>query len=357
MHGWIKALTLAACCVGGTAAAQLPVHEFRKASMCNASAAVPVDERKVMIGDNEKRRIATFDIVSGRMVDDTDLPNGAGADIEGGTILDGRVVWITSHGRNADGQTRPGRRNLFVSHRFTRPGAVEPVPIAPFTGLLRAIRDKAAYDPVFARVYAAIGEIPVNPDLAPKRQGFNIEGLTTTEGLLNAPAPLGLLIGLRNPAAADGRAILFELPNAAALLDRPDASTNIGRTFLLDLGGRRIRDIAWSARARAYLVVGGPVGDAPEKPAAGGPAFAVFKWKGGVDHKPERIDAFGDIDALDDFHAEAIVPLLSRENGVLAPSNRVLLLSDDGKRKINGVVCNDLPDGQKFFRGVIATVE
>jgi hypothetical protein len=59
---------------------------------------------------------------------------------------------------------------------------------------------------------------------------------------------------------------------------------------------------------------------------------------------------------LREFHAEAILPLLSRVDGKLVPSNRVLLLSDDGKHVIDGKPFEDLPSSQRF-RGLIGQEE
>jgi hypothetical protein len=176
---------------------------------------------------------------------------------------------------------------------------------------------------------------------------------------LEQPPPVtpGLLIGLRNPDTESGRAILFEVLSAIALVDGSSDQAQLGRTFQLDLGGRRIRDIAFSPAAGAYLIIGGPVGDSADKPRDGGPAFAIFKWNGRIDAQPERVDSFGILDALEEFHAEAILPLLSRVDGKLVPSNRVLLISDDGKHMIGGKLCNDLPSSQRRFRGLISQVE
>ena len=149
----------------------------------------------------------------------------------------------------------------------------------------------------------------------------------------------------------------MEVHNAIALVDGSSDRAQLGRTFQLDLGGRRIRDIAFSPAAGAYLIVGGPVGDDADRPVDGGSAFAIFKWNGRTADRPKRIDTFGNLDALEEFHAEAILPLLSRVDGKLVPSDRVLLLSDDGKHMIGGKLCNDLPSSLQRFRGLISQVE
>ena len=142
-----------------------------------------------------------------------------------------------------------------------------------FSGLLRSVTANGGNDPTYRRLSASIGTGETDAALAPKANGFNIEGLTTTEGLEQPPVTPGLLIGLRNPATESGHAILFEVLNAIALVDGSSEQAQLGRTFQLDLGGRRIRDIAFSPAAGAYLIIGGPVGDSADKPGDGGPAL------------------------------------------------------------------------------------
>jgi hypothetical protein len=81
----------------------------------------------------------------------------------------------------------------------------------------------------------------------------------------------------------------------------------------------------------------------------------VACWTGRISGKPTPVDAFGNLDALDHFHAEAIVPLLSKIEGRYVTSDRVLILSDDGKRPIGGTICQKLlPEEHQFFRGIVA---
>jgi hypothetical protein len=52
-----------------------------------------------------------------------------------------------------------------------------------FSGLLRSVTANAGNDPTYRRLSASIGTGETDAALAPKVNGFNIEGLTTTEGL------------------------------------------------------------------------------------------------------------------------------------------------------------------------------
>jgi hypothetical protein len=355
MRQYLAALLVSTGCAAA-ATANPVLLEFRGAGICNASAAVAVDERRVIVADDERPVLPIFDLATLRLVSTLDYGRRE-ADVEGGTVFQGRAVWITSHGRNSEGEIRPQRQLLFASHRLEGGEAV-PALGAPFTGLLAAIAAQGTKDATYARLAEAIGPAAADVDFAPKVRGFNIEGLTTTTGLVPAPAQEGLLVGMRNPLTSDGRAILFEVENAAELLDDPQASARLGRIVTLDLGGRRIRDIAYSPASRAYLIIGGPVGDESQTPSDGGPAFALFRWSGRAEDRPQTLNDFGDLAALDQFHAEAIVPLPDRDGeGRLRPGHRVLLLSDDGRRRIDGTTCERLPPAQQWFRGMVTTVE
>jgi hypothetical protein len=352
--------TLMVSVASATALSQPEMIEFRGAGTCNASAAVALDERRVIVGDDEQPWLATFDVTTHALLETTSIPFLLGdgeADIEGATILRGQVIWITSHGRDGKGRVRESRRMLFGSHQVAADGSVTKHIVGPFRDLLSALTANPGDNPVFARLRASVGSMTPNSSLAPKVDGINIEGLTTSEGMVPRPEAPALLIGLRNPAAEDGRAILLELRNASDLMSGLSVKADLGRTILLNLGGRRIRDIAWSPYSGTYLIIGGPAGEDTNPFPDGHPSFVVFKWNGREDAAPVATDEPGKPDSLDGFRPEAIVPLPTREAGKLVPSDRVLLLSDDGKRDINGTPCEKLSVAEQFFRGMIRRVQ
>src|SRR5262249_52585382 len=156
------------------------------------------------------------------------------------------------------------------------------------------------------------------PDLAPKKDGFNIEGVAAT------PDGKSLLIGMRNPTK-DGKALLFPIENAADLLKTGNGTVALGRVRELDLQGRGFRDIAWSPAHQEYLIIGGQAND--DDPGSG---FAVFRWTGQEDAKPRPVSAFDDFKQVPHFHPEAIVPLRDVATGHY--SKEVLLISDDGTK-------------------------
>jgi hypothetical protein len=122
----------------------------------------------------------------------------------------------------------------------------------------------------------------------------------------------------------------------------------LGPVVTLGLGGRGIRDIAWSPAHRAYLIAAGQTDD--DDP---GPGFALFAWDGA--DSPREIEGFQSVlDAHPDFHPEAVVPLLQRSGSELEPSARFLVVSDDGTKQLpDGLSCKDASDARKSFRAVV----
>ena len=329
------------------ASAQPVVIEFK--GICNASGAVAIDADTILVGDDEVSVLSQYRLTGGSLERQIPLDPSFGlkeADLEAGTVLGDRVVWIASHGRNSDGKPRPDRRQLFASHRIGRDtGTLTEAFSASFHGLLHALLQQtgAAFDVI----KAAIGDPAIaDPDLAPKRRGFNIEGMTADS------SGTALMIGLRNPLR-DERALVIRVDNPHPLLNGRTTQAIVGPVHELDLGKRSIRDFEWSAAHQAYLIIAGQLDD--DRP---GPGFAAYKWDG--TGQPVQVFDFGDFGRdYDHFQPEVILPLPARVAGRLSPSKRVLVLSDDGKRpRTGGRTCKDtnLPKAERSFRGVIATV-
>ena len=332
------------------------VLEFHGA--CDASAAIALDENRIIVGDDENPWLSIYRLDDRRLEDRIVLPFGLAApvapgreaaavelDIEAATILNGRILWATSHARNKSGKARPDRAQLFASHRLAPDGTwAGPMISVPFRGLLAAIGQTA--DPAYAPLKRAIGDATkTTVELAPKKKGLNIEGMAA------ARDGRGLLIGLRNPLL-DGRAIVFRVEHVDEVLDGVLPTVTLGPLVTLDLGGRGIRDMAWSAALDTYLIVGGQPND--EGP---GPGFAIFSWPGAG--PATVVDAFGDLNRNPaHFHPEAIVPLPERQAGRLVPSANVLLISDDGTRPVaGGVPCKLAPPGDRSFRGIVRSLK
>jgi hypothetical protein len=354
--GWRITLASALCIahwlLPSHAGAAPTLLEFR--GICDASAAVALDENRIIVADDEVPVLSIYRLDTQELLATLPLDRTEEADIEAATIVADRIVWLTSHGRNKNGKPRPERAQLFPSHRLSAAGWTA-VPQTSFTGLIAAIN--ARKDAAFTPLHDAIGnlDLPV-AKLAPKREGFNIEGMAAT------PDGKSILVGLRNPQR-DGDALLFPVEDISALLDTPGAEAHLGEIIALKLGARGIRDIAWSEVHNAYFIAAGQVDD--ETPGAG---FAIYKWRANNDKRPAQLRDFTDptqihdfddvLAANRDFHPEAIVPLLEQRDGKLTASRRVLLISDDGTRKLPGRDCQrDADAGQKSFRAVIRTLD
>ena len=198
-------------------------------------------------------------------------------------------------------------------------------------------------DSSYAPLREAIGDLSrTDADLAPKKRGLNIEGLTAArDGKV-------LLIGLRNPQK-NGKALLLELAGFDQYLLGDPGQLALGKLIEIDLGGRSIRDIAWSEAHKSYVIVAGQVVD-----RIPGPGFALYKWDGAG--APIQISDFKDLDH--DFQPEAAVPLFDKSDDGLVPSKRILILSDEGAVELgDGQKCKKADEKQRRFRGVIRHVD
>jgi hypothetical protein len=239
----------------------------------------------------------------------------------------------------------PERYQLFALHRLGTGHERWQEDVSPsFGGLLEAIA--ATTGESYKPLRKSIGNLrKTDKDLAPKKHGFNIEGLSASQD------GTFLWVGLRNPRPG-GKAILFRIDNAKQLLNGGTSKVEIGPIVPLDLGGRGVRDIAWSPAHRAYLVAAGQSED--DGP---GPGFALFAWNGVG--RPVEIQSFRRVlDSHPHFHPEGVVPLLERSGDQLVPSKRVLVLSDDGTKPLpSGIPCKKAGDRERSFRAVMITVE
>jgi len=234
--------------------------------MADASAAVALDSDRVIAAGDELNllRIYQWSSPNSPPIRDVNIayalniePNRPEMDIEGATWLGNRIFWITSHGRNRDGQYRYSRYQFFATS-ITGSGADVVVDVdGNYTNL---VNDLIAYDAVYdLGLSAAIGVVDgridptTYPNLAPKIDGLNIEGLAATaEGD-------ALLIAFRNPRPKiDGNrhALIIRLrnPHEVVLMGQPP---QFDPPILLDLDGFGIRSIEYSLTLAQYLLVAG----------------------------------------------------------------------------------------------------
>jgi hypothetical protein len=284
---------------------------------CDASGAVPLDDHRFLVVDDEEDLVRVYDARVGgaplqTLTFSPALPLSQGkrpeADLEGAARLGDRLYFLASHARRRSGKLDAHRRLFFATEL---PSASSTLPIIgePYQRLLADMIESPSLSRFNLGKAAELG--PSEPG------GLNCEGLS-------ADGNGSLLIGFRNPRP-DGKALLVRLSNPhevlrgqPALLENPQ---------LLDLGGLGITALVpWRT---GHLILAGP---------AGGPApFRLYRLQPG--HPPEAVTGV----ALDDLHPE----------GFFAPagSGRILVLSDDGTSLVEGQPCKKASARQRAFRG------
>ena len=249
----------------------------------DASAAAALGDDMFVVADDENnilrvyktdagsQPVASFDL-SPFIVDDPQRPE---ADIEAATTIGDRIYWITSHGRNKDGEMRTNRYRFFAtSVKVVKEGVViTPVGFPCRTlvhQMLKAETTKQlGLDKVTRFDAQKLGK-KEREKLAPKECGLNIEGLCAT------PDGKTLYIGFRNPliydhAASREKAIIVPLLHPRDVVDNGTPAI-FGTPVLLDLGGLGIRSIEYSHFHKSYFIIAGP--------RNGASGFAVINKKG-----------------------------------------------------------------------------
>ncbi len=314
---------------GAQASAQGPEQAMVFRGMCDASAAVALDERAFIVADDEQNVLCIYRIDQprepvARLDWQRHLEIEPGdehpeADIEGAARLGDEVFWITSHGRNRNGKWRPNRHRLFAM--TVRTGAQGPTfePLGrPYLRLAHDLAD----DPRLAALGLedALGPAGRKVErLAPKDEGLNIEAL--------APAPdgKGLWLGLRNPRP-QGKALIVPLLNPREVLLGAEPP-RFGPPVLLHLAVRYedrtralgIRAMDYLPQTQRWLIVAGAHDEHD--------VFALYSWSGKPNQAPSFLpEATRAVAQAEGFSPEAIVGW--------AGQDRVWLLSDDGADRV-----------------------
>lgn len=315
--GWLFGALLAGC-LGCQRAAATPeggkVVVFK--GTCDASSAVELSRTRALVADDENNFLRVFDVERGGWpLFEIDVSEKLGleeanaeSDLEGATRVGDRAYFLSSHARTSKGKRDQNRLVFFATSLPSDQGDLSVL------GVSRSLLDDMLEEPRLARFgLRAAAELP------PKAPGgLNLEGLTKRE-------EGGLWIGFRSPVP-EGRALLVGLLNPEEVVAGKKAM--FSEPLLLDLGGLGVR--ALSRYRSDTLVLAGPSG-------AGDGPFRLYRLRGTqVELLPVDLSGFG---------AEAIFADDSRDD--------VLILSDDGTRKVDGKPCKKLKDpARKGFRGV-----
>jgi hypothetical protein len=325
--------------------------------MCEASGAVALPETAFenlfVVANDEDNTLRVYAAgKSGGPLAERDLGEFLGldvssddddkADIEAAAWLAGRIYWIGSHSRSGRGRLREQRQQFFATVPLT---AGEGVP--PNVAVVRGTRSRSlteALSNMHFGLAAAIGEKERDRDLAPERRGLNIEGLASR------PNGTSLLIALRNPLRS-GQAIFIPFLNPNSVVDGTE-EPRLAEPVSVDLGGRGVRSVEYSAARNAYIIVAGPTGDAA--PVAENIArFAFYSWSG----RPEDPAMYlaSATDALRKLEADWFQP----EALIVDPSGvQARLLSDDGDRRLpGGMQCREVGRSDRRFRSVVLNLD
>lgn len=313
--------------------------------MSDASAAVALNKETFIVADDEDNLLRVYRIRNNSYpVLSYELTQFLGltsehpeADIEGATKIGDRVYWITSHGRNKDGEICPNRYCFFATTVKTQDKLItidtEGIPCKTLIhSLLKAETICQA-----ELEQATLFEI-ANPtkqqrkNLAPQENGLNIEALCAS------PDGKTIFIGFRSPLFYDkststAKAIIIPLNNAVELVEGKDNKPVFGTPMLWDLQGCGIRSMEYSHYHKAYFVVASPTGEKNR--------FAIYRWSGKMYSPPEivrQIDSERDL-----FNPEALL--------TFKDSPKLLLLSDDGNLKIDVSSSSECMPGKSFKDG------
>ena len=279
----------------------------RHSGMSGASAAIFLDAGRVVVASDEDNRLRVYDPSASQPAitawDASPWLHLSGrnpeCDLEGAARVGNRIYWVGSHGRNKDGKHRSNRHRFFATEVTETPQGPRLRSVGtPCSTLVSAMLTNTALASLHLDTAATLP-----PDF---KGGLSIEAL--------AARPDGSLwIGFRGPLAK-GKALLVPLLNPDAVLE--GQAPRFGTPTRLDLGGRGLRDMAWTG-SDWILVAGATGGDQK--------GTRLYRWNGGGS-PPIALD----LPALKNVHIEAVAVPPEQ------PVHRLFLCSDDSNRSSIG---------------------
>lgn len=301
--------------------------------MCDASAAVPLNENTFIVANdedndlrifdktktNELQRIKLSEIFKGKIFDGDNLE----IDLEGATWLGDKIFWIGSHSASKNGKVRPSRQRLFaVKTSADGKGKFSIVTVGKiYTDLISDLEKDARFKDFNLKEAKSIKPKDIG--------GLSIEALAAT--------PEGhLLIGFRNPLLGgkisseknliNGKSLVVELLNPLEVIEGKMAK--FAAPVVLDLEGFWIRGMEYDKSQKRYVIVAGPYFDRQEVNPQNTKLSEsrLYLWSGKFNKKPQyqqKINLIG-------FNAETVFVYPQSKKGL------VEIFSDDGK-----VNCSD----------------
>mgnify|MGYP006363664017 FL=1 len=310
--------------------------ELQHKGICDASGAIALDEEHFVVANDEDNILRVYrSDTSGSPVSEivgtdinkyfTNNPKQKETDIEGATQIRASIYWITSHGTNKEGRSKPERRQFFANKILLNNGSKSFQQVGhSYTQL---VEDMLKDERLNHYQLEAAAKIP------PKQKGgLNIEGIVATPNQ-------EILIGFRNPIPQD-KAILLTLKNPKDLLEK-DVNAIFGEPIELDLNGLGIRSIEyWHSQSRFIIIAGA---------YDGSDQFSLYQWSGLEVENPQLIEVTG---LPSDFRPESVLFYPNRDY-------QFQLISDDGSiERIAGTPCKDIKikddedSPHKYFRSL-----
>lgn len=301
--------------------------------MCDASAAVALDENTFIVANdedndlrifdknkpNELQRIKLSEIFNGKIYDGDNLE----IDLEGATWLGDKIFWIGSHSTSKNGKSRPSRQRLFaVKTSPDGKGKFNIVSVGKiYTDLISDLEKDARFKDF---------KLKEAKNIKPKDiGGLSIEALAAT--------PEGhLLIGFRNPLLGgkissekiliNGKSLIVELLNPSEVIE--SKSAKFAAPVVLDLDSLGIRGLEYDKTQKQYIIVAGPYFDKQEiiPQDTKLSESRLYLWSGKLSEKPQSQQNVN----LSGFNAETVFVYPQSKKGL------VETLSDDGK-----AICSD----------------
>lgn len=321
----------------------------------DASGAVALDSKYMIVGDDESNVLRVYDRAGGDALVEWDYSQVTGStdevDMEALTMV-GDILYVTgSHSNTKKGLDADSREIVFAV-KVTGTGANTTFDYqGKFTGFEAALvawdNSGASGKPAGYFGFAASS----GPGLAPENtNGFSIEGMTTSVD--NSELWLGFRAPQTDTTTRD-KALIVPVTNYQALLADKTMTTapTFGEAIELNLGGRGIRSIDKAKDGSGYLIIAGPSGGATDAVTND---FRLYTWDGKAEDAPVELD--NNLDALLKATGGSFESIVSPAS--IKPGTQIQLLQDNGDTIWAGqtAVSKDLDPADQQFKGNIITL-
>jgi methionine-rich copper-binding protein CopC len=328
-------------------------HEGATGGSSDASTAIALDDKYMLVGDDESSILRVYDRSGGDAVLEWDYSKAIGTDaeidLEAATLV-GDILYITGSHSNTKKGVDADSREIIFAVKISGTGADTTFDYqGKFTGMEAAL---VAWDQSGASGHEAgyFGfAASSGAGLAPENiNGFSIEGMTTSID------DSELYLGFRAPQMDTGtrdKALIVAVENYKDLISGEATTPVFGEAIELNLGGRGIRSIDKAADGSGYLIIAGPSGGATDEVTND---FRLYTWDGLSTSQPVELD--NNLDALLAATGGSFESIVSPAS--ILPGTQIQLLQDNGDTIWAGQtdVSKDLDPADQQFKGNVITL-